>query len=65
MNIIVNGNQTTASATTLAALLAELEFEGAWLATARNGILVPTDVRAACRLEDGDRIEILSPRQGG
>lgn len=65
MKLVINGKQTTATAETLAALLEELEFEGTWLATARNGELVPAVARGECRLDDGDRIEILSPMQGG
>jgi sulfur carrier protein len=50
---------------TLAALLSELEYEGGWLATALNGEFVHAEERAACWLAEGDRIEILSPMQGG
>ncbi|WP_163264522.1 sulfur carrier protein ThiS [Chelativorans alearense] len=65
MKLIVNGEALEAAAATLAELLAELDYEGAWLATAVNGELVRTGERQACRLRDEDRIEILSPMQGG
>ncbi|TFZ33084.1 sulfur carrier protein ThiS, partial [Pseudomonas syringae] len=43
----------------------QLEFEGDWLATAVNGELVQKAERADRRLQDSDRIEVLSPMQGG
>ncbi|WFR97872.1 sulfur carrier protein ThiS [Rhizobium tumorigenes] len=63
--LIVNGEAQALEAATLAELLAVLEYEGEWLATAVNGDLVHREDRADRRLEDGDRIEILSPMQGG
>jgi sulfur carrier protein len=65
MKLTVNGKPQEVAASTLAALLSELDYEGDWLATARNGELVHAEQRVACRLSDGDRIEILSPMQGG
>lgn len=63
--IIVNGEAVATSATTLAALIAELDLGEARVATARNGDFVPARVRGETRLEAGDRIEIVSPRHGG
>lgn len=65
MKLIVNGEVQALEAATLAELLAVLEYEGDWLATAVNGDLVHREDRVDRRLEDGDRIEILSPMQGG
>ncbi|WP_430513798.1 sulfur carrier protein ThiS [Pannonibacter phragmitetus] len=65
MNVLVNGEAVTCAAETLPALLLELEYEGDWLATAVNGELVPREARDTCALNEGDRIEILSPMQGG
>ncbi len=65
MRLTVNGEVLEASAATLAELLNELEYEGDWLATAVNGELVRAPDRDGCRLTDEDRIEILSPMQGG
>lgn len=65
MTYIVNGETVESVAATLADLLSALEYEGEWLATAVNGELVHREDRPACRLSDGDRIEVLSPMQGG
>lgn len=65
MKLIVNGEALDSAAPTLAALLAELDYEGDWLATAVNSDVVHKANRAEFRLSDGDRIEILSPMQGG
>lgn len=65
MNFIVNGEAQVLEAATLADLLQALEYEGEWLATAVNGDLVHREDRAELRLAEGDRIEILSPMQGG
>ncbi|MBW9088686.1 sulfur carrier protein ThiS [Rhizobium wenxiniae] len=65
MNFVVNGEALALEATTLADLLLALEYEGEWLATAINGDLVHREDRAETHLEEGDRIEILSPMQGG
>jgi len=65
MKLTVNGENHEVAAGTLAALLAELDYEGGWLATALNGEVVPARERDACALADGDRIEILAPMKGG
>ncbi|WP_295805805.1 sulfur carrier protein ThiS [uncultured Nitratireductor sp.] len=65
MKLTVNGEAQHVTATTLAALLDELDYAPDFLATARNGELVPAAERGSCTLEDGDRIEVLSPMQGG
>ncbi|RVD57517.1 sulfur carrier protein ThiS [Mesorhizobium sp. M2D.F.Ca.ET.185.01.1.1] len=65
MKLIVNGQSHEVAAETLAALLAELDFQGGWLATALNGDVVPARERDRCQLTEGDRIEILSPMKGG
>lgn len=65
MSVIVNGEQRHVEARTLADLLASLDYKGNWLATAVNGQLVPRGERDAFELSEGDRIEILSPMQGG
>jgi sulfur carrier protein len=65
MKLTVNGEALELDATTLAALLAMLDYEGDWLATAVNSDLVHKANRAEFHLSDGDRIEILSPMQGG
>lgn len=65
MKLTINGETHEVTAGTLAALLAELDYEGGWLATALNGEVVPAQERHRCALTDGDRIEILSPMKGG
>lgn len=65
VTVIVNGEQQPSSATTLAELLCEAGYSEGKFATARNGEFVPERLRAATAIADGDRIEIVSPRQGG
>ncbi|WP_137136855.1 sulfur carrier protein ThiS [Rhizobium sp. FKY42] len=65
MNVIVNGENVSVRAKTLADLLQEMEYEGEWLATAVNEELVHREERGTLKLKPNDRIEILSPRQGG
>lgn len=65
MKLVVNGKAREVSSTTLDRLLLELDYEGDWLATAHNGELVRADERRQCQLAEGDRVEILTPRQGG
>jgi sulfur carrier protein len=65
VRLTVNGAPVDAHASTLLALLDDLGYGEARVATARNGDFVPERARAATRLEPGDRIEIVAPRQGG
>jgi len=65
LNLVVNGEPTSTSARTLAELVKEAGFGDARVATAVNGDFVPERARASRQLADGDRIEIVSPRQGG
>ena len=65
MQLFVNGEEKNVDAETLSALLNELDYEGDWLATAVNAELVSESEREDFKLNNGDRIEILSPMQGG
>lgn len=65
MKIDVNGKTLEVTATTLAALLAELEYDEAHVATALNRDFVRRAERARASLREGDAVEIVSPRQGG
>lgn len=65
LRISVNGEPCTTEARTLAELVAEAGFADARIATAVNGDFVPQRARAARSLAEGDRVEIVSPRQGG
>ncbi|MEY4092219.1 MAG: sulfur carrier protein ThiS [Pseudomonadota bacterium] len=63
--IIVNGETMETKAQTVAELLDELGYEDMPVATARNMTVVRKRERAETKLNDGDRIEILVPMQGG
>lgn len=65
MKLTVNGEAVELEAASLSDLLSKLDYEGDWLATAINGELVHREERSAHPLKEGDRIEILSPMQGG
>lgn len=65
MKVIVNGEALVIASTNLADLLQELDYEGEWLATAVNAELIHREERGTLKLQPDDRIEILSPRQGG
>jgi sulfur carrier protein len=65
MKLVVNGVEQEVIAATLAAALAALDYGEAKVATALNGEFVPARAREATPVRDGDRIEILAPRQGG
>jgi sulfur carrier protein len=61
----VNGSPIASAAGTLADLVIEQGYADAKVATALNGEFVPARRRAETSVADGDRIEILSARQGG
>ncbi|MFK0166329.1 sulfur carrier protein ThiS [Rhizobium sp. NPDC090279] len=65
MRLIINGETQIVDATTLSQLLTTLEYEGEWLATAVNGELIHREERNDHTLFDNDKIEILTPMQGG
>jgi sulfur carrier protein len=65
MKLVVNGELQEVLAATLAEALQSLDFSEAKVATALNGEFVPARERPATALKDGDRIEIVAPRQGG
>jgi sulfur carrier protein len=65
MLIQVNGKELEVGAPTLAALLVELGYQDAVVATALNECFVRAVDRTATQLRSGDAIEILVPRQGG
>jgi len=65
MRFVVNGEEHEIEAATLATALAALDYEDATVATALNGEFVPKRAREATPLREGDRIEIVAPRQGG
>ncbi len=65
MRTEVNCKRREVAAETLAALLRELEYDDRHVATALNQTFVRKVDRGEARLKEGDRIEIVSPRQGG
>jgi sulfur carrier protein len=65
MKIVVNGETRDVKSSDLAALIEELDFSREFVATAVNENFVRAKERRLCRLAAGDKVEILTPRQGG
>ena len=65
MMLTINGQPADHAAATLAELVLQLELGDAKIATALNGAFVPARARSTTALQAGDRVEIVSPRQGG
>lgn len=65
MRILVNGAWHDTNAANVEAALKELGYGDSVVATALNGEFVSTPSRAAARLSEGDRLEVLAPMQGG
>jgi sulfur carrier protein len=65
MVVTVNGDNREVAATTIPALLQELEYEGAFLVVAVNHDVVQRRRWDEVELKAGDQIEIVTPRQGG
>jgi sulfur carrier protein len=65
MFVIVNGEQREIVSRSVDALLGELEYEGTHFAIALNFDVLPRSRWAETALNNGDEIEIITPRQGG
>ena len=65
MKLIVNGSPLEVEAEDLHGALAALDYGDAVVATAVNGAFGPAAARAGKALAEGDRVEIVAPRQGG
>ena len=65
MRVTVNGEQREIAASSVDALLSELEYEGTHFAIALNFDVLPRSRWAETALQTGDEIEIITPRQGG
>ncbi len=65
MVLTINGESQEVAATTIPALLQELEYEGEFLVVAVNHDVVQRRRWDKIELKAGDRIEIVTPRQGG
>ncbi|CUH45193.1 sulfur carrier protein ThiS [Ruegeria atlantica] len=64
MKIVLNGEMREVQAETLADLLQECGFSGRVAAAVNEGF-VPSSLRKARKIKDGDRIEVVAPMQGG
>jgi len=65
MKILVNGAWRETAAAELSAVVQELGYGESVVATAVNGEFIAAPVRAGTRLNEGDRVEVLAPMQGG
>jgi sulfur carrier protein len=65
MRIYVNGDQHEIAPGTLAVALDGLGYAGRKIATAVNGRFIAASARPATRLNEGDKIEVVAPMQGG
>ena len=65
MNLLFNGEKMNVRASTLEELLHERGLGDTKVATAVNEVFVAASERSARTLEEGDRVEIVAPMQGG
>jgi sulfur carrier protein len=65
MRVTVNGEPREISSASVDALLSELEYEGTHFAIALNFDVLPRSRWAQTPINNGDEIEIITPRQGG
>ena len=65
MKIELNGEIRLTKARNLTELCDLEGFADSKIATALNGVFVPASARDTYALNEGDKIEILAPRQGG
>ena len=65
MRVTVNGEQREIRTERVDALLGELEYEGNHFAIALNYDVLPKSRWAETPINNGDEIEIITPRQGG
>jgi sulfur carrier protein len=65
MRIVVNGRAIDVRAEALPAILEEIGYGGEKVATAVNEDFVPVAARDGVTLRAGDRLEVVTPRQGG
>ena len=65
MVVIVNGKEVETAAQVLEDLVSEQSLGDVRIATAVNGQFVAATRRRETPLKPGDRVEIVSPRQGG
>lgn len=65
MKITLNGEARELTGPTVQDALTEIGLGAARVATALNGDFLPAATRASATLQDGDRLEVVAPMQGG
>ena len=65
MRVVVNGEPRETAANTLQELLEECGYHGTHFATAVNEEFIHKQQRAAQVLDQGDRVEVVAPMEGG
>jgi len=65
MRIVLNGKPCDVAGARLDAVLAELGYQGAKVATAVNGDFIAKRLRGETALNEGDALEVIAPMQGG
>ncbi len=66
MTVMLNGEPREVSdGVTVGQMLRELGFAGSAVAVAINTAFVPRSEHATHQLEQGDKVELLAPMQGG
>jgi len=66
IHITINGEQNqTPPQTTLTQLLKTLGYDQQWMGVAINETFIPKTAHESTLIQEGDRIEILSPIAGG
>ena len=65
MKITLNGVEHNIAARNLVNALSELGYDESTIATAVNGEFIPKTRRSDIVLNDGDRVEVVAPMQGG
>lgn len=65
MKITLNGVEREITESSLVEALVELGYCAGPIATAVNGEFIPKTQRAGIVLNEGDRIEVVAPMQGG
>ena len=65
MQIVLNGETVNTEEKTLEGLLVEQGYQDMVVATALNQFFVAIAERSDAKLEDGCRVEIVAPMQGG
>lgn len=65
MKIIVNGAPRDIKGSYISEALEELGFPDQEVATALNEVFIARVQRASVELNEGDRLEVVAPMQGG